>query len=108
MDINAIPFIAFYQKEELIKFKYKNIKRDDKNKICVNINFINQMPDLKLLFNKNTEIKNVIQYIKDIRQLEGDIKLLKSGTKVNDEEILIDLIDNDKDSLDFTVYLYKD
>ena len=108
MDINAIPLIAFYQNEETIKFKYNNIKRDDKNKICLNINFINQMPDLKLLFNKNTEIKNVIQYIRDIRHLEGKIKLLKSGTKVNDEEILIDLIDNDKDYLDFIVHLYKD
>ena len=107
MDINAIPLIAFYQNEETIKFKYNNIKRDDKNQICVNINFINQMPDLKLLFNKNTEIKNVIQYIKDIRHLEGNIKLLKSGTKVNDEEILIDLIDIDKDSLEFTVHIFN-
>lgn len=108
MDINAIPLIVFYQNEETIKFQYNKIKRDDKNKICLNISFINQMPELKLLFNKNTEIKNVIQYIKDLRHLEGNIKLLKSGTKVNDEKLLKDLIDIDKDYLDFVVHIYKD
>ena len=108
MDINAIPLIVFYQNEEIIKFQYNKIKRDDKNKICLNFSFTNQMPDLKLLFNKNTGIKNVIQCIKNIRHLEENIKLLKSGTRVNDEQFLKDLIDFDKDYLDFTVHLYKD
>ena len=108
MDINAIPLIVFYQNEETIKFQYNKIKRDNKNKIYLNFSFTNQVTDLKLLFNKNTGIKNIIQCIKDIRHLEENIKLLKSGTRVNDEQFLKDLSHFDKDYLDFTVHLYKE
>ena len=95
MDINAIPLIVIYQLKNTIKFNYKNIIREDNNKICLNIK-CSIIPPLKLVVNKNMLIKDIIEKIHLYANIENNIniKFLINATKAKNEQALSDLIGN--------------
>jgi len=106
MDINAIPLIVIYQLKNTIKFNYKNIIRDDSNKICLNIKFSNGTTS-KLIVTKNSLIKNIIETIKIYSNLgDAQIKLLINGRGAEGEQIISNLTKKGQNEIDVTAYLF--
>ena len=103
MDISAIPLLAFYQCKNKIK-EYKNIKRDDTDKICLNIKVAN-IKTKKLFFNKNNTIQDLIQYISSNFNIGNISKLLINGEQVNNNQILSDIPSNNSGVLDILIIL---
>jgi hypothetical protein len=88
MDLNAIPVALFYQEQNTLKYNYNGIQIEY-NKILLNIRFNNQMPSLKLYFNGDDTVQNVIKKIASINKLkESQIKLLIDGKITNGDQLL--------------------
>jgi hypothetical protein len=102
MDKNAEPLVLIYQKRNTICYEYKNIKREE-NKIMLDIKFNNlseikrNFPEIKRYFRTNMKIKDLIQRIRSINNIgESKIVLLINGKKANDDEILSNIISNNR------------
>ena len=108
MDINAKPLVLFYQKKSSVlkRFNYKIILRDDLNKVQLNINFINGMRPMKLFFNKNTLIKDVIEQILLYTNLKGKgakLTLIINGIHSRNEQKLSQILENNQNKAKVTV-----
>ena len=102
MDKNAEPLVLIYQRRDTICYEYKNIKREE-NKIMLDIKFNNlseikrNFPEIKRYFKSDIKIKEVIQKIRSINNIgESKIVLLINGKKANDDEILSNIISNNR------------
>ena len=106
MDINAIPLILIYQYRGNISYIYNPIKRDDFNKICLNIRFQNGIQPMKLFFNKDISVKKVKLKIVTIlsSQNKGDIKysLLINGNMTDDNINFLNIDANEENVYNIT------
>ena len=104
MDINAIPLILIYQIRGTIKFIYQSLNWEkDKIKIAVKFN-IAGFQGKDLFFSKNALIKDVIEQVISIFDLEkykeeNDIKLLVNGGKANNDELLVNALEGNNNVL---------
>ena len=108
MDTNAKPLVLFYQKKSSVLkcFNYKMLLRDDLNKVQLNINFINGMRPMKLFFNKNTLIKDVIEQILLYTPLKGKgakLTLIINGIHARNEQMLSQILENNQNKAKVTV-----
>ena len=95
IDINSKPLLLIYQIKESMDNKYKSIKRDDINKISLNIKFSNGMEQLKLNFNKNNTFEKVIKQILTHKNLKKEkLSLLIDGKKVNETQKLSEVLNS--------------
>ena len=92
MDINAEPLALFYQAQNTINYLYKEFEIDS-NKIMLFIKFSNQMTSIKIYFNGNDTVKNVIRKISFIKELkESKINLLINGQRYKENQILSNIV----------------
>ena len=88
MDINAVPLVFIYQKRGTICYEYQNIVIQN-NKIMLTVKFNNSIPEIKLYFEPNKTIKDIIKKIKTVQNLEeSEITLLINGKKANANDVL--------------------
>ena len=106
MDLNAKPLVLFYQKQNTILkyYNYKVILRDDSNKIFLDFKFINGMSPLKLFFNKNILIKDIIGQILLYYNLKNaKLTLIINGKRAQNEQTLSNFLENNQNKAKVTV-----
>ena len=100
MDTNAIPLILMYQYRGNISYEYNPIKREDFNKICLNIRFQNGIQPMKLFFNKDITIKKVKNQIVSILSSKniGNIQysLIINGNMTDDNKNFLNIDANEE------------
>jgi len=106
IDINEIPLILMYQYRGAISYEYNPIKRDDFNKVCLNIRFQNGIQPMKLFFNKDITIKGVKQQIASILRSKnlGNIEysLIINGNRIKDDINILDIDANEDGEYNIT------
>ena len=88
IDTNTIlPLVLFYQDKNTLAFNYNKISLN-KNKIFLEIK-TSQFPTVKLLFNRNSTIKNVVKKVLSHFSLnEKKGRLLINGESADENELL--------------------
>ena len=93
MDLNAVPLVLIYQVKNNINI-YKPIKREN-NKILLNVKFSNSINSINIFFSKNDNIKNVIEKISLIKNIEkSKITLIVEGKKTHNDQIISEITKN--------------
>ena len=93
MDLNAVPLVLIYQVKNYINI-YKPIKKEN-NKILLNIKFSNSVNSMNIFFRRNDNIRNVIEKISLIKNIEkSKITLIVEGKKTHNDQIISEITKN--------------